>query len=243
MRRSLILAAALSFALTAGAMAQTPSQDDLQKDFDAFWQEEEYHDDLLDGTGTGGGPSMQWFKRDLDEVNAALEAAGLLALPEKSLYWGGQGWYSVHSGDRLFVALGGGGYGGGGESERGDDLSRFTRGAGWFGVKGILPLHRRVFVEGGLSLGAGSSSVLVERTDAGTGIINVHLRGDRVFLLARPHAGIDLRLARWVGILVEGGYELTSGDWTLKGERDLIDGLDFGDGNGPFAAVTLRFGI
>ena len=72
---------------------------------------------------------------------------------------------------------------------------------------------------------------------------NVMQDGDRVFLLARPHAGIDLRLARWVGILVEGGYELTSGDWTLKGERDLIDGLDFGDGNGPFAAVTLRFGI
>ena len=228
------------------AAAQTPPADeDLSKDFDKFWEEEEFKDDYLDGTGTGGGPSMVWRELDLEAANRVLaeHPAGLIALPEKTLSWGGAGWFSMHSGDKLFVALGGGGYGGAAESRRGDDFSRFSRGAGYFDVKGVLPLHKRIFVEGGLALGGGASEVTVERTATDTGIVQVYLRGEQLFLLLRPHFGLDLRLARWVGILAEGGYELASGDWTLEGEAALVDAIELDEGSGPYFAVTIRFGI
>lgn len=239
------LALLIALCLAVPAAAQTPpapTAEDLSKDFDEFWNDEEFKDDFLDGTGTGGGPCMVWRELDLDDANRALADAGLIALPEKTLNWGGAGWFSMHTGDRLFVALGGGGYGGAGESERGDDFSRFTRGAGYFDVKGVLPLHKRLFLEAGLALGGGRSELTVERT-ADSGIVEVHLRGEQLFLLMRPHYGLDLRLARWVGLLVEGGYELTSGDWTLEGESALLEAIDLDEGSGPYFAVTVRFGI
>jgi hypothetical protein len=240
----MIRLALLVLLLAAPAAAQPPAaNEDLSKDFDKFWEEEEFKDDYLDGTGTGGGPAMVWRELDLDAANRKLVDAGLIALPEKSLNWGGAGWYSMHTGDKLFIALGGGGYGGAGESQRGEDFSRISRGAGYFAVKGVLPLHKRLFLEAGLALGGGASKVTVERTETGSGIIQVYLRGERRFLLLRPHLGLDLRLARWAGILVEGGYEFTSGDWSLEGERELTDTLDFGDDAGRFIAVTIRFGI
>jgi len=238
----------LALLIALPAAAQTPpASEDLSKDFDKFWEEEEFKDDYLDGTGTGGGPAMVWRELDLDAVNQVLAHRGLITLPEKTLNWGGAGWFSMHTGDRLFVALGGGGYGGAGESQRGDEFSRLSRGAGYFDVKGVLPLHRRLFLEGGLALGGGASEVTVERTITDgsdeAGIIQVHLRGKQLFLLLRPHVGLDLRLARWVGILAEGGYELASGDWTLEGEATLVDELEFEAGSGPYFALTVRFGI
>jgi hypothetical protein len=238
------LAILLALLIAAPAAAQPPAaNDDLSKDFDKFWEEEEFKDDYLDGTGTGGGPAMVWREQDLDAANRALVDAGLITLPEKTLSWGGAGWFSMHTGDKLFIALGGGGYGGAGESQRGEDFSRFSRGAGYLSVKGVLPLHKRLFLEAGIALGGGISEVTVERTETGTGIIQVYLRGEQRFLLLRPHLGLDLRLARWAGVLVEGGYELTSGDWTLEGDAGLVRELELGDGSGPYLAVTLRFGI
>lgn len=238
--KRMLITLTLAALLAAPALADEPTQ----QDFDEFWKEEgEFRDDLLDGTGTGGGPMMVWFESDFDKVNAELEDAGLLAVPVDDLYWGGAAWFGINSGDKLYVALGGGGYGGGSEARRSDDFSRFGHGAGYFAAKGILPLHKRLFLEGGVQLGAGHSELLVERTDTDTGIVNVHLRGDRNFLLARASLGVDLRLARWIGILFAGGYALTSGDWSLEGERDLIDRLDFEDDSGPFASVMVRFGI
>lgn len=231
------------------AQPAPPAESELSRDFDKFWEEEEFKDDYLDGTGTGGGPAMIWRELDLDAANRALaaHAAGLIGLPEKTLNWGGAGWFSMHSGDRLFVAIGGGGYGGTGESRRGEDFSRLARGAGYLDVKGVLPLHRRLFLEGGLALGGGASELTVERRIADgsedAGIVQVWLRGEQRFLLLRPHLGIDLRLARWVGLLAEGGYELASGDWSLEGQAALVSEIELEAGSGPYWAVTLRFGI
>jgi len=102
--------------------------------------------------------------------------------------------------------------------------------------------HRRLFLERGVALGGGASAAVVEQTDS-QGVINVQLRGERRFLLLRPHLGLDLRLARWAGILVEGGNEFTSGDWSLMGEQALLDTLEFEDDSGSFVSVTIRFGI
>lgn len=240
----MIRLALLVLLLAAPAAAQPPAaNEDLSKDFDKFWAEEEFKDDYLDGTGTGGGPAMVWRELDLDAANAELVDAGLIALPEKSLNWGGAGWFSMHTGDKLFIALGGGGYGGAGESRRGEDFSRISRGAGYFAVKAVLPLHKRLFLEGGAALGGGASTVTVERTETDTGIIQVYLRGEQRFLLLRPHLGLDLRLARWAGILVEGGYELASGDWSLEGDASLVRDLELDEGSGPYVAVLIRFGI
>ncbi len=213
-------------------------------DDDAFWEEEgEFQNEFMNGTGTGGGPSMTRYPVDLSDVNAVLEDAGLLALPEQDLYWGGAGWWGISTGDGIFVAIGGGGYGGSEEVKNNMQLARWSHGAGYIAMKGIYPLHRRLFVEAGVQLGAGVSSVWVEDSDADSGLIHVHLRGDRTFLLLRPQIGVDLRLARWAGILVEGGYALTSGEWQLEGESALLDEIEFSDESQPYFTVMLRFGI
>jgi hypothetical protein len=238
--------ALLAFAgLLAGAAGPPASAFAQEQGGQEFWQEGEFKEDFMDGTGSGGGPAIVWFPTDLDGVNAVLEGAGHLAIPEPSLYWGGAGWMGIHTGGNVYVALGGGGFGGGTEKERGDRFSRWRLAAGYLAVKGIIPLHRRLFVEGGVQLGGGASHVWVEDVDDGSGIIRVRLRGDRGFVLLRPQLGLDLRLARWVGLLLEGGYTLTSGDWTLEGEHTLVNDpdLDFGDGNGPYLSITVRFGI
>ncbi len=213
-----------------------------QTDEDDFWAEEEFQDEYISGTGSGGGPAMVWYEQDLSVPNAVLRGAGLRELPEKSLYWGGAAWGAIATADRFFVAIGGGGYGGTDRSELGDDVSEWSHAAGYGAIKGIYALHRRIFLEGGVQLGGGSSSLYVEDR-AADGLVQVHVRGDRNFLLLRPHLGLDLRLGRWVGILVEGGYTLTSGEWQLEGVNDLISRLDFDEGNEPYFSVLVRFGI
>ncbi len=220
--------------LGATVSAQEPEDD--------FWEDTEFEDQYISGTGSGGGPLMIGYKQDLDGVNAQLEGAGLLPIPEKTLYWGGAAWGGIATGEKFFVAIGGGGYGGDDRAEQGARVSEWSHGAGYFAIKGIYALDRRLFVEGGIQLGGGSSHVVVE-DQAANGVIEVHVRGDRNFLLLRPHVGFDLRLARWVGILFEAGYSLTSGDWRLEGESDLISQLDFDDGNAPYFGVMVRIGI
>jgi hypothetical protein len=83
----------------------------------------------------------------------------------------------------------------------------------------------------------------MEREEGSTGIVNVHLRGNRTFVMLRGGMGLDFRLARWIGILVEGGYSMTSGDWNLEGEQALIDRLEFDDQDGAYASVMIRFGL
>lgn len=225
------------------ALAVSPAAGETEAEFDEFWNEEEpFQNELPERPGTGGGPLMVWIERDLDAVNRELAAFDLLAVPEGDLYWGGAAWFSIDSGEMLFVALGGGGYGGGSESQRSTDFSRYSNGAGYFAVKGILPVHNRLYLEGGIQLGGGSSALLVEHTED-DGVVSVHLRGDRNYLMARASLGLEFRLARWIGILAEGGYAVTRGDWELEGERALIDRLDFEDEAGAFASLMVRFGI
>jgi hypothetical protein len=210
------------------------------------WYDDDYRDELLDGTGSGGGPSMVWYRQDVDELNAVLGDwdPELVGLPEKSLYWGGAGWGSIGTGRRLFVALGGGGLGGSQEKRREESASRWSHAAGYLAVKGVYPLHLRLFLEGGLQLGGGSTSFRVERR-AESGVVEIHLRGDRDFLMIRPQLGLDLRLARWIGFLFEGGYQLTSGDWQLEGNEALIRAVEeaMPDGDAFYLSFMIRFGI
>jgi hypothetical protein len=222
--------------LPVSGLAQSTDDDD-------FWATEEVEDEFISGTGSGAGPAMIRYEQDLDDVNRELGLAGLQTLPEKTLYWGGAAWVGIATGERFFVAIGGGGYGGSDRAATGGDVAEWSHGAGYLAIKGIYPLHRRLFLEGGVQLGGGSSSFYVEDRDAPSGLIRVHARGDRDFLLLRPQLGLDFRLARWVGVLVEGGYTLTSGDWSLEGDDALIGRLDFGDGNAPYFSVMVRFGI
>ena len=205
----------------------------------------EFEDDILDGTGSGGGPAMIWFSQDLGALNTLLAGEDLAEIPQMDLYWGGAGWGSIGASDGFFVGLGGGGFGGSQERRRGDRLSKWTHAAGYFAVKGIYPVSRRLFLEGGLQMGGGVSRLWVEKEKADSGIIEIHLRGERPFLLLKPHVGLDLRLARWLGFLFEGGYCLTGGDWKLEGDEALIAALggSLPDGRGPYASVLLRFGI
>lgn len=239
-RRLAALTALLSL-LVLGLPAASVAEPGTE-DFDEFWEDDSESKALRDGTGTGGGPLMLWMPRQFDDVNEDLEAVGLLALPDQELYWGGAAWFGLDSGGPLYVALGGGGFAGGGDAARGDDYSRLGYGAGYFSVKGIYPMHRHLFIESGVQLGGGSASILVEET-SDSGIVNVHLRGDRHFVLLRGSLGLDIRLARWIGILVEGGYSLSSGDWSLVGEQSLIDRLEFEDQDGAYASVMVRFGL
>ena len=213
-----------------------------QESDDDFWENDE-EERALHGVGSGGGPFMMWYEQDLSVVNDALAAAGLLTVPEQDLYWGGAGWGGIASSGALSVAVGGGGFGGGAESLRSDDYSNWSLGGGYFAVKGIYPLHRSLFLEGGVQLGGGMSTMVVERTDSATGIVEVHLRGERPFAMFRGNLGVDIRLADWVGILVEGGYSYTSGSWKLVGDSDLVGGLDIENDASPYASVMVRFGI
>jgi hypothetical protein len=212
---------------------------------DPFWDEDETAEEVVPGTGTGGGPYMLWLSHDFDGVNAILEndLQGLAGIPDLDLYWGGAGWFSISAGKKMHVALGGGGFGGSSEVSEGDRRSKWSLSGGYFSVRGIYPAHRNIYLNAGVDLGGGSSELWVERTDAATGLIEVHLRGERNFLLVRPTAGVEIRLARWIGILLEGGYNITSGDWSLEGRQNLIEGLDFGSGDDFFASVMVRFGI
>ncbi len=232
----------LSLFILATGVSALEEQGTADDDFDEFWEDDSESKALRDGTGTGGGPLMEWMPRQFDGVNEELEAVGLLALPDQELYWGGAAWFGLDSGGPLYVALGGGGFGGGGDAARGDGYSRLTYGAGYFSVKGIYPMHRHLFIESNVQLGGGAASVLVEET-ADSGIVNVHLRGDRAFVMLRGGLGLDFRLARWIGILVSGGYSLTSGGWNLEGEQALIDRLEFEDQDGAYASVMIRFGL
>lgn len=234
------LACTLLMLLAAPGLAQNaPAQD-----FDDFWEEEpEQAEALPERLGTGAGPMMVYLEQSLGSVNDRLESAGLLALPEQQLYWGGAAWFSIPSGGPLHVALGGGAYGGGSSAERGADYAHRSVSAGFFSAKGILPVHRHLYLEGGVHLGGGASSVVVERTDVGSGIVNVHLRGSRGFAMLRGVLGLDIRLARWIGILVEGGYGLTVGEWSLVGDEDLLDGMEFDDSGSAHFSVMVRFGI
>ncbi len=211
---------------------------------DDFWSDDEFFadDDLFEATGSGGGPSLTWFDMDFDAVNEVLSAEGLEELPENNLYWGGAGWGGMRTGERTFVAIGGGGFGGGSESRSGGDRTKWSLSGGYFALKGIYAPHPRFFFEGGLQIGGGTSHIWAE-TQEDDGDIVVKVRGNRNFVLLRPHAGLDIRLARWVGILVEGGYSLSSGSWNLDGNDDLIQELDLDKNDGPYASVMVRFGI
>ncbi len=224
--------------------APTLAEETEEQSFDEFWNEEqEPAMDLPERLGSGAGPMMVWVETKLDAVNAELERVGLLALPEQELYWGGGAWFSIPSGGPLTVALGGAGYGGGGEAERGANYASWSMSAGYFSVKGIYPAHRHLYIEGGVQLGGGSSSIVVESSDPGDGTVNVHLRGDRYFLLMRGAIGLDIRLARWIGILVEGGYGVSSGDWNLDVQDDRLGELEFQDSGKAQFMVMVRFGI
>jgi len=237
--RRATLALSILTLLAAPALADEPAS----QGFDDFWDEEPEQTEVLPSRlGTGAGPMMVYLEQSLSSVNVELENAGLLALPEQQLYWGGAGWFSIPSGGPLHVALGGGAYGGGGNATRGDDYSHRGLSAGFFAAKGIFPAHRHLYIEGGVQLGGGVGSVVVERTGA-DGVVNVHLRGSRGFAMMRGVLGLDIRLARWIGILVEGGYGLTVGEWNLEGEADLLDGLEFEDGGSAHFSVMVRFGI
>ncbi|MBN2170379.1 MAG: hypothetical protein JW819_03540 [Candidatus Krumholzibacteriota bacterium] len=229
----------------APALAET----DVILDDDPFWKDEEFADEFMGSAGSGGGPSMTWFTQDLDGLNGVLRDEGLKPVPEKELYWGGAGWAGVYTGDDLYVAIGGGGFGGSQEARSGDLRSRWTLGAGYFAVKAIYPVLRRVYAEGGVQLGGGHSSIWIEDVlqggDPDAGLVLVHLRADRDFVLLRPHLGVDLRLSNWVGLLFEGGYTFTSGDWEMEGRKALIRRIEgkMPDGDGPYASVMVRFGI
>lgn len=200
--------------------------------------------DFLSGTGSGGGASITWFPMDFSSANQRLDDAGLLAIPAANLYWGGGGWGTIQTGERSFIALGGGGFGGGSEGRQGKTLTRWALGAGYFSIKGIYALNKRIFCEAGLQLGGGSATILTEEADPEqAGAILTRLRGERTFALLRPQVGLDLRLARWAGILVEGGYSISSGGWALEGADDLVGEIDLGKGDGPYVSFTVRFGI
>jgi len=212
---------------------------------DSFWEDEEGFfddDEFFEACGSGGGPSITWMQFDFDAANEALEGEDLLAIPDQTLYWGGAGWGGIRTGDRLFVGIGGGGFSGSDEARQGDMLTRWEHGAGYFALKGIYAMNTRLFVEGGVALGGGTSHIWAEDQED-NGDITVKVRGDRTFVLLRPHVGLDIRLARWVGILVEGGYLLTSGEWHLDGNTDLISDLDMGEQSVPYGSVMIRFGI
>jgi len=231
-------------AITGFAFAQPAlAWEDSKSEDDDFWEEEKESIRNVSGVGSGGGPLMMWYEQDLSVVNDALAAAGLLAVPEQDLYWGGAGWGGVTTTGPLSVAIGGGGFGGAAESQRSNDYSSWTLGGGYFAAKGIYPLHRMLYIEGGVQLGGGMSSMVVERTNSDTGIVEVHLRGDRPFAMARGSLGVDIRLADWAGILVEGGYSYTSGSWKLVGDSDLVGGLEIENDASPYASVMVRFGI
>ncbi|MCP4546954.1 MAG: hypothetical protein GY835_10865 [bacterium] len=222
-------------------MLALPACADLEDD--PFWDESDFEEDLMTGTGTGGGPMMVWIPHDFKDVNSTLKIAGLLPIPDQDLYWGGAGWLGLSSSARTFVGLGGGGYGGSTESQQGFNYTRWSHGAGYFSTKGIFVLHRRLYLEAGVDLGGGRSEILVEETDGSTGTINVRVRGHKNFIMLRPVVGVDVRLAHWVGILVRGGYHFTSGDWVLEGDTAIVEALDFADDNAPFISVMVRFGI
>jgi hypothetical protein len=234
-----VLAAVALLGLTGvSVMAVEETEDD-------FWSDEEFFedDDLFEATGSGGGPSLTWFDMDFSTINEILEGeAALLGVPENNLYWGGSGWGGMRTGERTFVAIGGGGFGGGSEALAGGKRTKWSHTGGYFSLKGIFAAHSRIFLEGGLQIGGGNSHIWAE-TQEDDGDIVVKIRGDRNFVLLRPHAGVDIRLARWVGILVEGGYSLSSGSWNLDGNEDLIDELDLDNNDGPYASVMVRFGI
>jgi len=224
------------------------AETDVILDDDPFWEDEEFADEFIGSAGSGGGPSLTWFTQDLDALNGVLRDEGLKAVPEKELYWGGAGWAGVYSGNDLYVAIGGGGFGGSQDARSGDLYSRWSLGAGYFAVKAIYPVLRRVYAEGGVQLGGGHSDIWVEDVadgDPDQGLVLVHLRADRNFVLLRPHLGVDLRLSDWIGLLVEGGYTFTSGDWELEGREVLLQQLEgkMPDGDGPYVSVMVRFGI
>lgn len=230
--------------LAAPALAET----DVILDDDPFWEDEEFEDEFTAAAGSGGGPSMTWFTQDLDDLNGVLRAAGLKPVPEKELYWGGAGWAGVLTANDLFVAVGGGGFGGSQDARSGDLYSRWSLGVGYFAVKAVYPVLRRVYVEGGVQLGGGHGGIWVEDVadaEPDQGLVLVHLRADRNFVMLRPHLGLDLRLSDWIGLLCEGGYTFTSGDWELEGREALLREIEgkMPDGDGPYVSVTVRFGI
>jgi len=213
---------------------------------DDFWSDQEFFkdDDLFEATGSGGGPSLTWFDVDFSSVNRVLEGLDdpLPAIPDVKLYWGGAGWGGMRTGARSFVAIGGGGFGGGSEAQVGGKRTQWSHSAGYFALKGIYALHPRLFAEAGLQIGGGNSHIWAETREA-DGDVLVKVRGARNFVLLRPELGLDIRLARWVGVLVEGGYSLSSGSWSLDGNTDLLAQLDMGKNDGLYATVLLRFGI
>jgi len=239
---TLTLTALLALLPLAGGPALAAEETGAAKE--DFWSDEAFFedDDLFEATGSGGGPSLTWFDMDFESVNAVLENEGLLAVPENDLYWGGAGWGGIRTGERAFVALGGGGFSGGSEAREGGTRTKWSHNGGYFALKGIYAPFQRLFLEGGLEIGGGSSHIWAETQEA-DGDILVKLRGDRNFVLLRPHAGLDIRLARWVGVLLEGGYSMTSGSWNLDGNEALIGDLDLDKNDGPYASVMVRFGI
>ncbi len=238
--KSIAVLAATALICFAGGAARAEEQV-VEND---FWADEEFFedDDLFEVTGSGGGPSITWFDMGFSSINEILDAEGLMEVPENTLYWGGAGWGGMRTGERTFVAIGGGGFSGSAESKAGGDRTKWSHAGGYFSIKGIFAPHPRIFLEGGLQIGGGGSHIWVETQEADGDII-VKVRGNRNFVLLRPHAGLDIRLARWVGILVEGGYSLSSGSWNLDGNDVLIQELDLDKNDGPYASVMVRFGI
>jgi len=240
-KKTMAVLAALALIALIGAPAWALEETEADDD---FWSDEEFFedDDLFEATGSGGGPSLTWFDMDFASVNEVLDEAGLLSLPEDNLYWGGAGWGGIRTGSRTFVAIGGGGFGGSTEAREGGKRTKWSHNGGYFALKGIYAPFSRLFLEGGIQIGGGSSHIWAETREE-SGDITVKVRGDRNFVLLRPHAGMDIRLARWVGILVEGGYSISSGSWNLDGNADLIEEMDLGKNDGPYASVIVRFGI
>ena len=214
----------------------------LLADKQGEWNDEEefFSSDLMEATGSGGGPSMTLYSQDFTALNELLLEEGLVEVPSLELYWGGAGWGAVQTGERFFLALGGGGYGGASESSVGSRLSRWEHEAGYFSIKGVRALRNRFYVEAGVQLGGGQSKIWAEETGDNEDVI-VRLRGTRSFAMIRPHLGFDWRLAQWVGILVEAGYLFTAGDWSLEGS--LADPALLGNGNGFSSSLMVRFGI